>query len=151
MDAWSYSHHQVFRRIAALSTRVLAYFRAREECWRGISGRFDTATFSPPTESSMRCGEVPGLTYVNDELSMTGAILEDMILWLSTYRDLFTRSCNMTGKLLSNDPTTQYLMPPLFRPFLVSRRQLRLMAADMNKIEAYHMHAAPEQLLKWGI
>jgi hypothetical protein len=109
---------QVFRRIASLSTRVLAYLRAREECWREISGRFDASSCSPHTEPSAREGIGSERMEMNGDLSIHGAVLIDMIFWLTTYRDLFTRPCNNTRKLLSNDPTTQYLMPPLFRPFV---------------------------------
>ena len=48
--------------------------------------------------------------------SLPGAVLEDMLLWLTSYRDVFTRPCCMTGKLLAMDPS-QHPMPPLFRQF----------------------------------
>ena len=48
--------------------------------------------------------------------SLPGAVLEDMLLWLTSYRDVFTRPCCMTGKLLAME-AYQHPMPPLFRQF----------------------------------
>lgn len=43
--------------------------------------------------------------------------LEDMLLWLSSYRDLFTRSCSASGLLLALEAPSHLPLPPVFRPF----------------------------------
>jgi Mediator complex subunit 27 len=71
------------------------------------------------------------------------AALESLLLWLSTYSDLFTRPCDATGVLLAADTATQHLVPPVLRPFRLSRPALIAAARDAAARSAYHPFAAP--------
>ena len=52
------------------------------------------------------------------DASKVGAdALEDLLLWLLSYRNLFTQPCTIDGQLLANEPSSQNPVPPLFRPF----------------------------------
>lgn len=77
--------------MSALATRVLAYYQRRA-----------------PLELST--GALPNT-------SPASAALEDLLLWLATYRDLFSKKCAATGRLMAWDPSVQYPVPPVFRPF----------------------------------
>ncbi|EIE22212.1 hypothetical protein COCSUDRAFT_33454 [Coccomyxa subellipsoidea C-169] len=74
--------------------------------------------------------------------------LEDLLLYLSTYRNLFTRPCSATGKLLALDAVTNQLLPPIVRPFKRSRSVLLAMANGSEPCQAFHPHveAATEDL-----
>jgi hypothetical protein len=48
--------------------------------------------------------------------SMHGAVLESLLLWLSLFRDLFSRPCCVSGKILMIE-NSQVPQPPLFRQF----------------------------------
>lgn len=81
-------------------------------------------------------------------LSGAGAhALEDLLLWLCTYTDLFSRKCCATDCLLAADLTSQLLLPPLLRPYKLSPAELRDAAAYPHRRRAYHLHAAPYTLL----
>lgn len=47
-----------------------------------------------------------------------GAALEDLLLWVSAYRDVYTRPCACTGQLMALEPPMQLPLPPVFRPFM---------------------------------
>ncbi len=81
-----------------------------------------------------------------------GAPLEDLLLWLATYDDLFSRRCAATGTLLAADAASQHFFPPLVRPFGLSRAHL-VAAARHGRSSggarvAYHPHAAPAAVLQ---
>jgi hypothetical protein len=75
--------------------------------------------------------------------------LESLLLWLATYQDLYTRPCAVTGCVLAMDATAPVPVPPLFRPFMLSRDQLVRAASRPECRAAYHMHAAPGVMLSW--
>ncbi|KXZ56003.1 hypothetical protein GPECTOR_2g1555 [Gonium pectorale] len=78
-----------------------------------------------------------------------GAALEELLLWLLTCRDLFSKRCAATGRLLAWDPSVQYPVPPIFRAFKLPRAELRLRAVELPRVAAYHMHVAPLEELGW--
>mmetsp|Transcript_21006 Transcript_21006/g.46060 ORF Transcript_21006/g.46060 Transcript_21006/m.46060 type:complete len:374 (-) Transcript_21006:249-1370(-) len=127
IDAWTVSQQQLFRRLSSLSARALSYFQKRQACL--MSSCLDATCPVPGAEA---------------------AALEDLLLWIAGYRDLFTRPCCMTGTLLAWDPSTHFPLPPIFRPFNLSRRQLLQAASDPSHIRAYHMHIVPDELLRWS-
>lgn len=86
-----------------------------------------------------------------------GAPLEDLLLWLATYDDPFTRRCAASGTLLAADAASLHCFPPLVRPFGLTRQQLVAAARDSGSAgsagggggarSAYHPHAAPLAVL----
>jgi mediator of RNA polymerase II transcription subunit 27 len=81
---------QVFRRVTALASRALCYYTMRAQ-----------------SQQEQPAGPSQG-----------AVALEDLLLWLCSYQDLFTRPCEATGKLLAWDPSTHYPIPPTFRPYM---------------------------------
>jgi hypothetical protein len=75
--------------------------------------------------------------------------LESLLLWLATYQDLYTQPCAVTGSVLAMDAASPVPLPPLFRPFMLSRQQLVRAASRRECRVAYHMQAAPGALLTW--
>lgn len=73
--------------------------------------------------------------------------LEDLLLWLTTYRDLFSKACAATGLLLAPEPATQQLLPPVLRPFRMSRAELQACAAIGSGPPVYHIQDAPADML----
>ncbi|GFR44882.1 hypothetical protein Agub_g6226 [Astrephomene gubernaculifera] len=84
-----------------------------------------------------------------EPLSPGAAALEDLLLWLVGCRDLFSKRCAATGRLLACDPSAQFPVPPIFRPFKLPRQELRLRALEPGRSPAYHMHVAPLGELGW--
>lgn len=59
-------------------------------------------------------------------------------------RDLFTRPCAATGRLLTVDTALQLLLPPLVRPYRrVSRARLLAAARTPETLPAYSLRSAP--------
>ncbi|KAK9831461.1 hypothetical protein WJX81_007721 [Elliptochloris bilobata] len=119
-DAWGTSEGVVFRRLSDMATRALAHFEARAEHVAGsVAGE-------------VKAGSAAQIA------------LEDLLLWLSSYRDLFTRPCVATGRLLAADPALQLLLPPLVRPFRhVPRSRLLAAARAPETLPAFHLRAVP--------
>ena len=98
---------QVFRRLSSMATRALAYFTRREHCWisgsAGDSQRVlltlastNVAEFSAGADSNSDVAmldatvkQEPGadlMARLSGGLSAHGAILEDMLIWLTLFR-----------------------------------------------------------------
>lgn len=105
---------KVFRRLNALSVRAYSYFLKRAEVWHVPTTCARTTDM--PSSDVAEGGAAAAETEATG-LSLHGAALESLLLWLTTYRDLFSRPCCVTGSMLACDPSTQFLFPPLFRPF----------------------------------
>ncbi|KAK9797811.1 hypothetical protein WJX73_010399 [Symbiochloris irregularis] len=121
-DAWTNSNVTVFRRLTTMALRAMAFFihRARILVGTGALG--------------------------SGQPSSSGAIaLMDLLLWLTTYRDVFSRRCAATGSLLAPEPASQHMLPPLIRPFRCSRAQLLQRARTGSP--AFHVHTAPPDAL----
>lgn len=58
-------------------------------------------------------------------------------------RDIFTRPCHVTGKLLALDAATNQLLPPVVRDFRLSRSELLAAACSSEAYSASHPHVAP--------
>ena len=56
-------------------------------------------------------------------------------------RGLFQVPCQVTGQLLALDPSSQQLLPPVFRPFKIGSETLKLVAGGSMEPVALHMHA----------
>ena len=59
------------------------------------------------SSSQAPCGPSPGVV-----------ALEDLLLWLASYRDLFSRPCCVSGRLMALEAASQVPLPPVFRPFM---------------------------------
>jgi hypothetical protein len=114
-QAWGSSVFLAHRRISALATRALGFYLSRAQAL-GVPGK--------PAAAGAEA-------------------IEDLLLWLCSYTDLFTAPCSVTGCLLASDLSTQLLLPPLVRPFKVKRTKLRQMAADPSAREPCHLHITP--------
>lgn len=161
LEHWGSSQHQVFRRLSALATRVMAYFKQRAGVVLMLGGRSSVitspspgphpphpsppASVSPEKKSQVVAEPLPPLPNITPE----STALEDLLLWLAGYRWLFKQRCTVTGRLLAWDPSTQMPLPPLFRPFKLSRAELLSVARNPELCRPYHMHVVPEDLLGW--
>ena len=56
-------------------------------------------------------------------------------------RELFEAPCSTTGQLLAMDQVSQQLLPPVLRPFDVTRMEVELIAGGSLSAAAYHVHA----------
>eukprot|EP00873_Tetraselmis_striata_P020416 jgi/Tetstr1/440680/TSEL_028989.t1 len=130
IHAWGFSNFLVFRRVSAVATRALYFFLSR----------------SKTAAASAMCAAAADSA--QQAVAYAGAhALEDLLLWLCTYTDLFSRKCCATDCLLAADLTSQLLLPPLLRPYKLSPAELRDAAAYPHRRRAYHLHAAPYTLL----
>lgn len=133
VHAWGFSCYLVFRRVSAVATRALAYFSTRSRAAAASAACANTTSETPVPASGARHSGVHAL--------------EDLLLWMSTYTDLFSNKCCITGTLLAADLTSQALLPPLLRPYKLSPEELREAAKYPNKRRAYHLHVAPYTML----
>eukprot|EP00191_Tetraselmis_sp_GSL018_P009963 CAMPEP_0177617044 /NCGR_PEP_ID=MMETSP0419_2-20121207/24603_1 /TAXON_ID=582737 /ORGANISM="Tetraselmis sp., Strain GSL018" /LENGTH=398 /DNA_ID=CAMNT_0019115391 /DNA_START=105 /DNA_END=1299 /DNA_ORIENTATION=- len=129
LQAWNYSTHWAHRRLSTVGTRALNFFVARAR-YAGL-------------QPLMRSGAREDGSQVDGACMRAGeAALEDLLLWLATYSDLFSKPCQVTGCVLAADLSSQVMLPPLLRPYKLSNAKLREAAADPSKREAYHLHVA---------
>jgi hypothetical protein len=110
---------QVFRRLSALATRVLAYYTKRAPCTLPPPA---AAPSPSPAAALVVKQEAAGASAAPSRsqgcpLGCGGAALEDLLLWLLSYRDLFSKRCAGTGRLTAWDPSVQFPVPPIFRPY----------------------------------
>lgn len=135
-SAWAQSQHHVFQRISAWAMQALGHFQRRTQ---------------QPTVSELAAANQALLS-----TAAAGAPLEDLLLWLATYDDLFTRPCAATATLLAADAASLHCFPPLIRPFGLTRQQLVDAAQCIGSDgacrgggarSAYHPHAAPLAVL----
>eukprot|EP00200_Dunaliella_tertiolecta_P002958 CAMPEP_0202352924 /NCGR_PEP_ID=MMETSP1126-20121109/8910_1 /ASSEMBLY_ACC=CAM_ASM_000457 /TAXON_ID=3047 /ORGANISM="Dunaliella tertiolecta, Strain CCMP1320" /LENGTH=336 /DNA_ID=CAMNT_0048945209 /DNA_START=109 /DNA_END=1119 /DNA_ORIENTATION=+ len=125
LDPWSLSPQLVFKAISATGMRALTHFQRSAAC-----------------RASLECkpGVVP-----QARASQAGAeALEDLLLWLLSYRNLFTQPSTVDGQLLVNEPMSLNPVPPLFRPYKVPREALRVHAIQGSP-SAMHMHSVWEE------
>ncbi|GLI58983.1 hypothetical protein VaNZ11_000804 [Volvox africanus] len=152
LDPWATPTTQVFRRISALATRVLTYYVKRgplSAVPRTFVSPTDMGTGTAPSTAAPASTGVAAL--LPPEPTLPGAAaLEDMLLWLLSCRDVFSKRCAATGRLMAWDPSVQYPVPPIFRVFKLPREELRLRALDISRAAAYHMHVAPIEQLGWA-
>eukprot|EP00884_Botryococcus_braunii_P014625 jgi/Botrbrau1/23163/Bobra.0041s0014.1 len=118
----SHSSSLVFRRVSSLAVRALDYFRQHAASERQLAA-------SVPPQS--------------DSWQTEARVLENLLLWLSTFRDLFTRRCSLTDTLLAAEPATRLLLPPLMRTYKLSHRRLLENARREKPWNAYHISVAP--------
>lgn len=52
------------------------------------------------------------------------APLRHLLIWLATLQDLYTTPSVVTGELLAQDPALRRLVPPVYRPYALSLKQL---------------------------
>ncbi|KAG2452527.1 hypothetical protein HYH02_002765 [Chlamydomonas schloesseri] len=181
LDPWATPTPQVFRRLSALATRVLAYYIKRAPLngeaaavpgsSAGASASAAGVGSSPARPRSAAAGPAsPGSPPSANGAAVSapapaaaaaaagneyapgpsGSALEDLLLWLLGCRDLFSKRCAATGRLMAWDPSVQFPVPPIFRPFKLPREELRLRALDLSRVAAYHMHVAPIDQLGWA-
>ncbi|GLC43841.1 hypothetical protein PLESTB_000914100 [Pleodorina starrii] len=141
LNPWATPTTQVFRRISALATRVLTYYVKRAPLSAAPRAVGGTAGASVSGAAALLPPE---------PISPGAAALEDLLLWLLSCRDLFTKRCAATGRLMAWDPSVQYPVPPIFRAFKLPREELRLRAVDLSRVAAYHMHVTPVEQLGWA-
>ncbi|KAJ9527805.1 hypothetical protein QJQ45_000370 [Haematococcus lacustris] len=142
VDSWACPSHQVFRRLSALATKALTYFVRRADVCCLLQP--DQPALTPGQPDSLPAAAAAGAPGT----ASAGAVaLEDLLLWLSSYRDVWSRPCSASGYLMALEQNSQLPLPPLFRPFMLSRRQLLQQAADVSLVRAYHMHTAPVEEL----
>ncbi|GBF90892.1 hypothetical protein Rsub_03747 [Raphidocelis subcapitata] len=145
--AWATSQHQCFRRISALAALAAVHFSC------GAAAR---QLLSTPAVSGGGGGGGGGAAGGLDGSGSGGDggagaagldALECLLLWLASYSDLFSRPCAVTGTLLCWEPASEVPLPPLVRPFKLSREQLAAAAGDPGLRMAWHAHAAPRDAL----
>jgi hypothetical protein len=100
---------QCFQRISALACRAAAYFLRSAAARQLLSER------PPGGEAAGGGGEKGGGDQGGGAAGLDA--LECLLLWLSTYSDLFSRPCSATGKLLCWEPASAVPLPPVVRPF----------------------------------
>jgi hypothetical protein len=149
VHAWAASPHQCFQRVTALAARAAAHFlraAAARQLLGGGSGAADAAAAAADPAAAAGKGGSGGSGSGGGGAAGLDA-LECLLLWLSTYSDLFSRPCHATGKLLCWEPGSAVPLPPVVRPFKLSRRQLAAAAGDPSLREAFHVHTAPRGML----
>lgn len=131
--------------MSALATRVLTYYVKRAplsavpKVLAALPANYSltplTAAAAAPTATGATLGSVStpaapsgaaaggGLAVGLSSLlppepnSPGAAALEDLLLWLLGCRDVFSKRCVATGRLMAWDPSVQYPVPPIFRIF----------------------------------
>ncbi len=106
------------RRLSALASRAHAFFsrRALASTALGAGGEAGGASANGGS-SGGGAGRGARHGLLGPNISPEGCALEDLLLWLAGYRDLFSKPCAVTGKLLAWDPSSMHPLPPVFRPF----------------------------------
>ncbi|CAK0780136.1 hypothetical protein CVIRNUC_004946 [Coccomyxa viridis] len=115
---WAGSQHQVFRRATEVALHALRHFTCSAQ-----QAADDSAQGNTRSEAAQ------------------AVALQDFLYWLSSCRGLFQVPCQVTGQLLALDPSSQQLLPPVFRPFKIGSETLKLVAGGSMEPVALHMHA----------
>lgn len=85
----------------------------------------------------------------------TETALHSLLLWICSYRTLFTKVCSKCGRLLSMDKQSALMLPPVQRPyrdFPVGKFTSSEQSSATNhyqiidSIEAYHIGCFPEEI-----
>lgn len=122
LGLWGNSGHLVCRRVSAVAMAALQHF-------------YRDAEASLVQEQDANAAVV-GIR-----------ALESILLWLTLYKDLYERPSSATGQLLASDCSRRHLLPPIVRPFKLTRGCLLAMAQGQEPRLAYHVQDAPlEQL-----
>ncbi|WIA29622.1 hypothetical protein OEZ86_012109 [Tetradesmus obliquus] len=138
IDAWGSSKHQVFKRISNLAVRAMHHFQQLESAHALLE--------PPPSAAAAAAGNgahsSSSRTSSSSRLA-AGVALECLLLWLACYDDLFSRPCDVSGKLMAWEPATAIPLPPVLRPYWLSLEQLFQAASNKALRKAYHTHLAP--------
>ncbi|CAL5221757.1 g4010 [Coccomyxa viridis] len=110
---WKGSGHEVFRRVSDVAQHALQHFHEKSQ--------------QPMTEETQH--------------AQHAGVLQSLLLWLASYRELFELPCTATGQLLAMDQLSQQLLPPVLRAFDVSPMELELIAGGSLTPVACHVHA----------
>jgi hypothetical protein len=94
---------QVFKRISNLAVRAVQHFQQLEAA---------QALLQPAAAA----GGGPAHSSSSSRLS-AGVALECLLLWLACYDDLFSRPCDVSGKVVAWEPATAIPLPPVLRPY----------------------------------
>ena len=121
LDPWAVPSGTVFKRISSVAMCALHYF-----CWHA-SMKAQTAAAASITPAASHQG--PAGHSHNGATAGTGkapqdmpieageSALENLLLWLLTYQNLFTQPCAISGQLLALEAAHHNPVPPLFRNF----------------------------------
>lgn len=101
---------QVFKRISNLSVRAMQHFQKVE-----LAHSMLEAPSTARASSAMAAGGTA--TASSSSRSAAGIALECLLLWLLCYDDLFSRPCDVSGKLIAWEPATAIPLPPVLRPY----------------------------------
>ena len=88
-------------------------------------------------------GGVPIFQVAADEAAVGQSCADAACLMASVCmcRGLFQVPCQVTEQLLALEPSSQQLLPPVFRPFKIRSEVLKLLAGGSLEPVALHMHA----------
>jgi hypothetical protein len=110
---------QCFQRISALASRASTFFLRSAAARQLLTAPVDKSQGGVAAAAGAPGGG--GLGGGNSSEGGSGSAgldaLECLLLWLSTYSDLFSRPCSATGKLLCWEPASAVPLPPVVRPF----------------------------------
>jgi hypothetical protein len=97
---------QVFKRISMLAVKALQHFNHLQAAH---------TLFSPPAAAAG--GTDPAAVSSSSSSSGDGVGLEALLLWLAAFQDLFSRPCDISGKVVTWAPGTAAPLPPYVRPY----------------------------------
>ncbi|KAI8477355.1 MAG: hypothetical protein J3K34DRAFT_476665 [Monoraphidium minutum] len=146
VHGWAASPHQCFQRITALAARAAAYFTRAAAARQLLAPPPALAAAEAAAAAAAAGSGGAGGGGAGGGAGGGGAALEALeclLLWLACYSDLFSRPCSATGKLLCWEPGSAVPLPPVVRPFKLTREQLAAAARDPSLRDAYHAAAAP--------
>jgi hypothetical protein len=95
---------QVFKRISMLAVKALQHFMSLQAAHTLLVPSAAAAGTHPPAASS-------------SSSSGDGVALEALLLWLAALQDLFSRPCDISGKVVTWAPGTAAPLPPYVRPY----------------------------------
>jgi hypothetical protein len=103
---------QVFKRISNLAVRALHHFQQLEAAHALLEA-------PPSSAAAAAAGQYahPSSSSSSNSRPAAGVALECLLLWLACYDDLFSRPCDVSGKLVAWEPATAIPLPPVLRPY----------------------------------
>jgi hypothetical protein len=97
---------QVFKRISNLAVRALHHFQQLESAHALLESPAAAAAAGNHAHSRS-----------SSSRPAAGVALECLLLWLACYDDLFSRPCDVSGKIMAWEPATAIPLPPVLRPY----------------------------------